>query len=187
MSTTAVVILIIVLVLIVAGAVLFELQRRRRLQQQFGPEYQRTVEREGGQRAAERDLSQRAQRHEELDVRPLDPRTRDAYAEQWRRTQAHFVDTPSEAVHEADDLVARVLQERGYPVGDFNQQERDVSVEHAHVVSDYRTAHDISMRDQEGLASTEDLRTAMVHYRTLFADLLVVDSSHEQRNRGAEA
>ena len=52
------------------------------------------------------------------------------------------------------------------------QRAADVSVDHPHVVQNYRVAHDIAVRQQRGDASTEDLRVAMVHYRALFDDLL---------------
>jgi len=40
------------------------------------------------------------------------------------------------------------------------------------VIENYRAAHDIALRHRRGEASTEDLRQAMVHYHTLFEDLL---------------
>jgi hypothetical protein len=86
--------------------------------------------------------------------------------------QARFVDRPSDAVREADVLVTKVMQERGYPVENFEQRSSDISVDHPHVVDNYRAAHGISMADQQGKASTEDLRQAMVHYRSLFDELL---------------
>jgi hypothetical protein len=182
MSTTQVIVLILVLVLFAAAALAFERTKRNQLRRQFGQEYDRTVEHEGGTRAADKELSQRTQRHDKLEVRALRPEARDAYAEQWRETQEHFVDEPRQAVREADVLVARVLQERGYPVGDFDQQARDVSVEHADLVGHYRSAHDVFVRNEEGAATTEELRAAMVHYRELFADLLVQDGTVPQQS-----
>jgi hypothetical protein len=167
-----IVIVIIVVVLVIAALVAVPAMRRRRLQQQFGPEYGRTVESTGDRRAAERDLQERTQRRKELEIRPLDPVARDAYFQRWRSTQERFVDAPAQAVDEADTLVQQVMRERGYPVGDFDQQARDVSVDHAGVVTEYHAAHDISQRSARGEASTEQLREAMVHYRTLFAELL---------------
>lgn len=173
MSTTQVVLLVVVL-LVVAALVALALRARKRkgLQQKFGPEYDRTVEGSDDRRQAERELRERAERRDSLDIRPLEPGARDAFAAEWRDTQEHFVDAPGQAVKEADLLVARVMQQRGYPVGDFDQMARDVSVDHAHVVEEYRTAHDISERNDRQQASTEDLRQAMVHYRSLFSDLL---------------
>jgi hypothetical protein len=45
-------------------------------------------------------------------------------------------------------------------------------VDHPVVVENYRAAHDIAVRHSRGQASTEDLRKAMVHYRSLFEELL---------------
>jgi hypothetical protein len=60
---------------------------------------------------------------------------------------------------------------RGYPVTDFEQQAADVSVDHPLVIENYRKAHEIALHQTKGQASTEDLRQAMIHYRTLFEDL----------------
>jgi hypothetical protein len=171
-TTALIVVLVVVILLVIAAAVAVPAMRRRRLQRQFGPEYERTVDSAGGRREAEQDLQQRAQRRKELEIRPLDPVARDAYAQRWRRTQERFVDAPNDAVGDADTLVQEVMRDRGYPVGDFDQQARDVSVDHADVVSEYHAAHDISVLNQRREASTEQLREAMVHYRALFAELL---------------
>lgn len=184
MSTTAIVIIVIVVIaLVVIGLLLWRQQQSKRMRERFGPEYERTVEEAGDRRAAERDLRDRAQRREQLQIRALDPAARDRYAEEWRQAQARFVDSPHVAVREADVLVARVMQDRGYPVGDFEQQARDISVDHSDVVNEYRAAHDISQRNDQGEASTEDLREAMVHYRALFAELLDTDTGNTERSR----
>jgi hypothetical protein len=86
--------------------------------------------------------------------------------------QIQFVDNPEHAVNTADDLVTRLIGERGYPTGDYDDRLANLSVEHARTLGHYRDAHDISLRNQRGEASTEDLRQALVHYRALFADLL---------------
>jgi len=170
--TALIVVIVVVVLLLIGAAVALPAMRRRRLQEQFGPEYQRTVESTGDRREAEQDLAERAQRRKKLEIRPLDPAARDGYAQRWRRTQERFVDAPIEAVGEADTLVQQVMRDRGYPVGDFDQQARDISVDHADVVSEYHAAHDISVLNQQHRASTEQLREAMVHYRALFAELL---------------
>ncbi len=54
----------------------------------------------------------------------------------------------------------------------FDARAADLSVDHAEVVSHYRAAHRIAAASRKGEATTEQLRQAMVHYRTLFADLL---------------
>ena len=95
--------------------------------------------------------------------------------------QARFVDDPSTAVRDADALVGRVMEARGYPVGDFEQRSADVSVDHPTVVEHYRAAHDIALRHAQGQASTEDLRQAMVNYHALFTELLEEPQTGETR------
>jgi hypothetical protein len=167
--------LIAVAILAVIGAVVWMMltqRRSARLRQQFGPEYDRTLERADDRRAAERDLTERRRRREQLDIRPLDPATRDRYADEWQRVQAEFVDTPATAVAEADILVLRVMRDRGYPTEDFDRRAADVSVEHPTVVESYRRAHRLSERSARGEASTEDLRQGFRDYRALFEELL---------------
>ena len=173
MSTTVVlVVAVVVVVLALLAFVLARQKKRAGLRQKFGPEYDRTVEERGKRRDAERDLEQRAERRKELDVRPLDPRRRDMFATEWRVTQEDFLDRPAEAVRSANALVERVIRERGYPVDDPEQMTRDLSVDHAHVISEYRSARQISEVSERNEATTEQLRQAMVHYRSLFAELL---------------
>ena len=157
---------------VVAGAVAFRRQRSARLREGFGPEYDRTLEEHGDQRAAEEDLRRRRERRRALDIRPLTATKRDRYAERWSATQRRFVDAPASAVGEADGLVAEVMRERGYPVDDFEQRAADVSVDHPQTVEHYRRAHAIAVDSAQGRADTEDLRQALVHFRALFDDLL---------------
>jgi len=170
--TIVVLVLVVLVVLALLGFLLARKKKRAGLREQFGPEYDRTVEQSGNRRNAEQDLRERAERRNELDVRPLEPKRRDLYAAEWRVTQEDFVDRPAEAVSSANTLVERVMKERGYPVGDFEQMSRDLSVDHANVMSEYREAHEISVLNDRKQASTEQQRQAMVHYRSLFADLL---------------
>src|SRR6185503_18971498 len=170
-TTTAVV---VVVALLVVGAIAWMMMTKRRthaLRDRFGPEYDRALN-ERGRRDAEKELDRRARRVEQLPIRPLPAGERDRYADLWRHEQARFVDDPRGAVHEADRLVEEVMRRRGYPIGDFEQRAADISVDHPVVVENYRAAHDIATRLERGHAGTEDLRQAMVHYRTLFEDLL---------------
>jgi len=171
-TSTAVV---LVLAVVVIGAVAWALARRRRsetLRTRFGPEYDRLVEQRGSTHRAERELGERTRRVERLTIKPLPPGERTRYTERWKQEQARFVDEPREAIREADHLVEEVMKARGYPVADFEQRVADVSVDHPAVVDHYRAAHDIALRQEHGQASTEDLRKAMVYYRSLFEDLL---------------
>jgi hypothetical protein len=45
-------------------------------------------------------------------------------------------------------------------------------VDHPLVLENYRTAHEIALRQAKGQSNTEDLRQAMIHYRTLFEELV---------------
>jgi cytoskeletal protein RodZ len=167
-------ILIGVAVVVLVGVLIWSMYRQRetkRLRSTFGPEYERTVSM-SGRRQAESDLADRERRHEHLDIVPLEPAARQRYAEAWRDTQARFVDSPEQATREADHLVTEVMRERGYPMEDFDQRAADVSVDHPNVVENYRAAHATSLTNDQGQASTEDLRQAMVHYRGLFVELL---------------
>ncbi len=163
----------IAVLLVGAVAALFYLETRRSagLKDRFGPEYDRTVS-GSGRLKGEQELHERQKRVEKLNIVPLTDTARRGYAETWRNVQAHFVDEPGKAIVEADDLVQRVMMERGYPIGDFEQRVADISVDHAEVVDSYRQAHSISRAQAGGGVSTEQLRQAMVHYRSLFEDLL---------------
>lgn len=171
-STQVVVIVVVVLVLAALAAVAVIANRRRALRQRFGPEYDRAVAEQDSRSAAERELRERERRHAELELTPLSPESRARYAAAWEELQVRFVDSPTETVGEADELVSRLIAERGYPTGDFSEQLAHLSVEHARTLTHYRDAHEIRMRNERGEAGTEDLRQALVHYRALFADLL---------------
>jgi hypothetical protein len=169
-------IVIAVVAVLVIGLVVWAMARRRTdaLRDRFGPEYDRAVTEEGGRRGGESVLGDRVKRREELNIRPLAPATAERYAAEWQNVQAHFVDDPKDAVGQADRLIVVVMQEQGYPMDDFDQRTADISVDHPGVVDDYRAGHGISLANDQGLASTEDLREAMVHYRALFGRLVEV-------------
>lgn len=170
-------IVIAVAVVIVLLAIVWSAMRKKRtraLQDTFGREYDRTVDQAGGRRAAERELSDRQKQHEQLDIRPLSPESRDRYLRRWQSTQSRFVDDPRGAVNEADTLVQEVMQERGYPTKDFERRVADISVDHPDLVEKYRTANGIARASERGEASTEDMRHSVRHYRALFSELLDV-------------
>jgi hypothetical protein len=183
---TTVVVAIVIAVLAVAFAAFMYVQKERtkRLRSKFGPEYDRLVDRYGNPHKAEDDLSQRERRVEKLHIRDLDPTEADRFVHAWRDEQARFVDTPREAVANADRLVGELMKARGYPVGDFEQRAADISVDHPLVVDNYRAAHNLAVRSGRGDATTEDLRQAMVHYRALFEDLLKRDVRQSEEVRG---
>jgi hypothetical protein len=158
--------------------------RSRGLQRDFGSEYERTMERTGDRGLAEADLRERRDRVSALEVRPLSQADHDRFAAEWTKVQAEFVDAPSEAVTEADELIQQVMATRGYPVEDFERRAADVSVEHPDVVENYRSAHSIAVKEarEDPNGDTEALRKAMVYYRSLFDELLIVDEGEDRRN-----
>jgi hypothetical protein len=176
MSTPQIAIIIAVVVVMVAGIgiwVAIRKRRTQRLRSQFGgAEYTRAVKEGGSQRKAEAALDDRAERVEGLHIRPLAPADRARFVESWSKVQARFVDGPGSAVTDADQLLGDVMSTRGYPVTSFEQRAADISVDHPLVLEHYRSAHESALRQTQGQASTEDLRQAMIHYRTLFEELV---------------
>jgi hypothetical protein len=175
LSTTELALIIALAVIVVAGIVAWlSLRKRRteRLRTQFGAEYDRAVKEDGSRRHAEAGLKERTERVESLNIRSLAQGDRARFIESWRRVQGRFVDGPGGAVTEADQLLRDVMSTRGYPVSDFEQRAADISVDHPLVMENYRTAHAIAVRQTQGQANTEDLRQAMIHYRTLFEELV---------------
>jgi hypothetical protein len=173
-SLILVAVLVVALVAVIAWA---QAQKRRkqslRLQQRFGPEYVRAVN-ELGASKAEAELAAREQRLQRLNITALSNADAQRFQQAWRAAQTRFVDDPKAAVVDADHLVYEVMAKRGYPMGDFEQRAADISVDHPNVVSNYRAARAIALRDEQGQASTEELRRALVHYRELFQELLEV-------------
>jgi hypothetical protein len=175
-STTQMAIVVAVIVLASAGIFTWLLMRKRRterLRTQFGgAEYNRALKEGGSRQHAEAALDGRANRVEGLRIRPLAPGDRTRFVESWSKVQARFVDGPGGAVTDADQLLGDVMSTRGYPVTDFEQRAADLSVDHPLVLENYRAAHECALRQATGKASTEELRQAMIHYRTLFEDLV---------------
>jgi hypothetical protein len=175
-STTQLVIGAAVIVVVLASiAILLVIRKRRtaRLRTQFGgAEYTRAVKEGGSRRQAEAVLDKRAERVERLHIQPLSPGDRARFTESWAKVQARFVDGPGSAVTDADQLLGDVMSARGYPVSDFEQRAADISVDHPLVLENYRAAHQSALRQTQGQADTEDLRKAMIHYRTLFEELV---------------
>lgn len=176
-------IVVAVVVVVVVLAIVWMIARKRRteaLRNRFGPEYERTV-REHGPGRAETVLSEREKRVERFQIRELAVDEREKFVSEWRRVQSRFVDDPKGAVRDADQLVNQLMQSRGYPMSDFEQRAADISVDHPRVVDNYRAAHVIALRHQRGEASTEDLRNAIIYYRSLFDDLLQTQTTSGTR------
>ncbi len=175
---------VVVVLAIVVAIVLYVRKRKKNtaeLRGRFGPEYDRAIQQHGSERKAEAKLVDRETRVEMLNIRELDLIERERYLGEWQAVQSRFVDYPKGAVTEADELVCALMRTRGYPVTDFDQRAADISVDHPLVVENYRSAHQIALSLGRGEASTEDLRTAMIHYRSLFDELVRARAVGDQR------
>ena len=159
MSTIVVAVLAVV---VVAGAlvwaVIYRRQQSLRLKRHFGSEYDRAVGRLGGESQAEAELRKREARVAKLKIRPLTAEESARFNEAWSQVQGRFVDAPNKAVAEADKLVRELMSARGYPVGDFEHRAADISVDHPTVVTAYRAAQQIALKEARGGADTEELR-----------------------------
>ena len=184
-----VVVVLILVALLVMVIVSTENGRRRRdkLRRRFGPEYDRAVKQFGSEIKAERELAARVRRMDRINLRELAQADRVRFSKEWSAVQTTFVDSPSEAVRDANQLIKKVMQARGYPVADYEHRVADLSVDHADVVRHYRAARAVAEANREGRASTEELRQAFIHYRALFADLLAEPKVAHPEMRHARA
>ncbi|MHA6623143.1 hypothetical protein [Pseudonocardia sp. DLS-67] len=176
MNTAVLILIIVVVVLLVAGlAIGIPFARRKRserLEEQFGPEYERSVSETGDRKAAETDLRERQRRHSTLEIRDLRPEEHDRFQESWNSVQRGFVDVPVRALEDADGLVIEIMRVRGYPVDDFDRRAEDISVDHPDVVRHYREARAVRDASSGGAVSTEQQRRALTSYRSLIEALL---------------
>ena len=175
MSSTYILIAVVV-ILVVMGAILAprfaSRKRSERLHDQFGPEYDRTVETAGSEKKAQKELDGRQQHVDALNIRPLSVNERERYQADWAIVQAEFVDQPGEATQRADRLIMEVMQLRNYPLSNFDERAADISVNYPALVSNYRAARAIAIKNEQHKADTEELRQAMIYYRSLFKELV---------------
>jgi hypothetical protein len=161
-------------IVVVVGILLARKAKQKsvaRLRARFGPEYDRMVS-QHGKRRAQKLLEEREERSRKIVVRPLSVESRQRFVQAWRSVQSHFVDTPAKAVMEADHLLEQLMSQRGYSVGDYEQQASDLSVHHPRLVENYRMARVIADSQKRGEATTDDLRQALIQYRVLYEELL---------------
>lgn len=159
----------LVVVLLLVGAAR---RRSRELKERFGLEYDRILREKGDLRKAEAELAAREKRVKKFELKALSPVDRKRFSDAWVAAQARFVDDPTGAVAECNRLVKEVMFARGYPAADFERRAADISVDHPDLVINYRAAHDIAAKSERNAATTDELRTAVVHYRALFEELL---------------
>jgi hypothetical protein len=183
-STQLIVVAVVLgLVILIAIGAWIEIRKSRTkaLRNRFGSEYDRAVLKHGSTHEAEANLDDRKTRVDALTIRELGVTERDRFVAEWQTVQSRFVDYPREAVTEADNLVKVLLEARGYPQASFEQRAADVSVHYPRVMENYRIAHSVAVRIGQIQASTEELRTAMIQYRSIFDDLLQAQKPTEIR------
>ncbi|NHI09926.1 hypothetical protein STPH2_5293 [Streptomyces sp. KO7888] len=184
MSTGVIIALIVVVAVVLVAAAVLALRARGpqhggSLKRRFGPEYDLAVARhDGDTKAAERELTERVRRHGSLRTRPLESAERERFEARWTAAQERFVDSPREAVAEADRLLAELAGARGFPDGgQYEEQLTALSVHHAHHVEGYRRVHRVTHARVDdaregGGAGTEEMRASMVEARALFEALM---------------
>ena len=173
----------IIVIVVLLGIVFARRQRTKRLREQFGPEYERAVQEVGDKHRAESELEARLDRMKSLEIRPLSPQETERFTREWQAAQAQFVDEPLAAVQKANRLIKEVMNERGYPVDDFEQRAADISVDYPEMVTDYRELHTIAKQGDEEDVTTEEMRQAMVHARALFEHLVKPEAKVEETDQ----
>jgi hypothetical protein len=74
-----------------------------------------------------------------------------------------------------------VMKARAYPVSDFEQRAADISVNYPDLVSNYRAAREIEIKNEHHSANTEELRQAIIYYKPLFNELLTDETVVSER------
>ena len=183
-TTTQLTVAVVALFLVVAIIIGLYLQRRKTrtlgFRNRFGSEYDRAVLAHGTSKKAEARLADRETRVKSLKIRDLGDTERERFVAEWQTVQSRFVDYPKPAVIEAGDLINAIIQARGYPEAGFDQRAADLSVSYPRVMENYRLASAVAVRPGRADASTEELRTAMVQYRTIFDELIQVQLPNEK-------
>jgi hypothetical protein len=179
MDTTYIIVAVVLALVIVGGLLALVFTRRNRsarFQSQFGTEYDRAVQTLGSEKKAQTEMDERQKHVDTLDIRPLSTNERDRYVADWNALQLKFIDEPGQAIVDADHLIMEVMQLRAYPVSNFEERAADISVNYPALVSNYRAAQEISLKNKQHEANTEELRQAVICYRSLFAELLETEA-----------
>jgi hypothetical protein len=168
--------IVIAAILVVGVLAWLNAQKRKAtatgLRQRFGTEYDRAVQKSGSESKGQAALLDREKRAEKFNIRDVEPAERERFLEQWKTAQARFVDSPKDAITDADALLSSLIQSRGYPVSDFEQRVGNISVDYPKATENYRAAHAVALKAGDSATTTEELRTAMVRYHALFEELL---------------
>ena len=180
MNANIYIIIIVVLILVILGLLLgsafSKRQRSKKYTAKYGSDYDHTVKSMGNETKAQKEMDNRKEHVDSLNIRSLSLTEREKYLAEWKAVQAKFIDQPGPATVEADHLIMEVMQLRNYPVSDFEQRAADISINYPELVSNYRLARAIAIKNEQHKADTEELRQALVYYRSLFDELLKADT-----------
>ena len=170
---TIVVVVVLIILGLILGLIFSRRQRSKRYSEKYGSDYAHTVKKMGSQSKAQTEMDERQKHVDTLDIRSLTLPEREKYLAEWKAVQIKFIDQPGPATVEADHLIMEVMQLRNYPVSEFEQRAADISINYPELVSNYRLAREIALKNEKHQADTEELRQALVHYRALFNELLI--------------
>jgi hypothetical protein len=167
----------IVLVLVVLGA-LFGPSLMRQMRSEKPKDvtsesgYDFALQTMGDERRAQRELDERQKHVQTVDIQPLSAGEEERFRADWAAAQAKFVNEPGPAMIDADHLVKEVMQVRGYPVANFEQNAANIAVNHPDLVIHFRAVRDFTMKNKQTQAGPEELSQIMMDYHSLFDELL---------------
>jgi len=176
------VVVILVILGVILGAIFSRRQRSKRYSDKYGSDYAHTVKTMGNEKKAQTEMDDRQKHVEALNIRSLSLSERERYLAEWKAVQTKFIDQPGPATVEADHLIMEVMRIRNYPVSDFEQRAADISINYPELVSNYRLARAIAIKNEHHQADTEELRQALVYYRSLFDELLITETVSPEKN-----
>ena len=190
MSTTIIIVIVVVVVILLLALYFASRRRaaqrseeqRERSREEFGSEYDRTVEERGSEEDAERELRERRGRVERQ-IEPLSEEDSGRFEERWTEVERVFVENPERSIEMADRTVSDLLSERRFvsEAGQSDEEtEKSLAVVYPDIAEDYREARRIRAEvvgrsagsaeaDSEG--STEELRQAIRKYRAVYERL----------------
>ena len=103
-------------------------------------------------------------------LKTLSPESRERYVTQWDKVESRFVDSPGDAVREADALMLAMLGEREHPLAEEK------------LPPNMRRARREAI-GKEGKGGTEGMRLAMLHYRAVIEEYARPEDREETQGR----
>jgi len=172
---TPVWILLLILALLAGVLPTWLAMRRRRptyFHRRFGYDHDLSLEDENTPPHVTEGVDAQNGRSNTFTIQPLTSTNKVYATSLWQSIQALFVDEPKVAIEEAEDLLMEVMRQRGFPSGDFEQLLADLTADYPWLLENYRALRTIKRRQDHGEATTEDLRQALLLYRSILDDLL---------------